>query len=487
MSNYYHGVQANKQATSVSTPVVANCGIHFCVGTAPVHTVGGAVNEPVLVYDYTEAVKALGYSDDWEKYDLCEEMYTALVLYKIAPIVLVNVLDPAKHKAGETTADFTLENGVAKLPYEALADSLEVRGYTNGDALTDKYTRGVDYELIYSDGVLKLEAIEGGSITSSTAKLNIKYNAVDPAKVTKADIIGGYNTETEKTEGFELLDSVFPKFRIVPELLLAPNFSHDSEVAAVMNAKAEKINNLFTGKAICDVDTTVATTYQKAVEWKNSKNITKVHQIVGFPMFKLGDKVFHHATQLAGCMTATDAKADLGGGSPCESASNKSLQVDGMVLADGTEVLLDLTKANYLNSQGIITGLNLMGGFVSWGNESACYPANTDITDYIYCINRMFAWVGQTLILSTWSKVDRGLKPRLLESVKDSVNLWLNGIMGEGKILGGRVEFNESENVTTDIMAGKARFHIYLTPPTPAKELEFIMEYDVSYLETLFA
>ena len=204
-------------------------------------------------------------------------------------------------------------------------------------------------------------------------------------------------------------------------------------------------------------------------------------------MFKLGDKVFHHSTQLAGCMTATDTKAELGGGSPCESASNKSLQIDGMVLADGTEVLLDLVKANYLNSQGIVTGLNLMGGFVSWGNESACYPANTDITDYFYCINRMFAWVGQTLILSTWGKVDRGLKPRLLESVVQSVNLWLNGIMGEGKILGGRVEFNESENVETDLMAGKARFHIYITPPSPAKEIDFIMEYDVNYLKTLFA
>ena len=244
MSDYYHGARASKQATSISTPVVADCGIHFCVGTAPVHTVNGKVNEPVLVYDYQEAVKAMGYSDDWKKYDLCEEMYAALVLYKIAPIVLVNVLDPAKHKAGETTEDFTLENGVAKLPYEALEDSLEVRGYGEGDTLTDKYTKGVDYEVIYSDGALKLEYIEGGSIASNSAKLNIKYNAIDPTKVTKEDIIGGYNTETEKTEGFELIDSVFPKFRIVPELLLAPNFSHDSEVAAVMNAKAEKINNL---------------------------------------------------------------------------------------------------------------------------------------------------------------------------------------------------------------------------------------------------
>ena len=43
MSNYYHGAKASKQATSVSTPVVADSSIHLIVGTAPVHTVGACI------------------------------------------------------------------------------------------------------------------------------------------------------------------------------------------------------------------------------------------------------------------------------------------------------------------------------------------------------------------------------------------------------------------------------------------------------------
>lgn len=62
-----------------------------------------------------------------------------------------------------------------------------------------------------------------------------------------------------------------------------------------------------------------------------------------------------------------------------------------------------------------------------------------------------------------------------------------NGLMAEEKILGGRVEFLEEENTTADLLAGKAKFHIYLTPPSPAKELDFVLEYDVSYLENIFA
>lgn len=90
-------------------------------------------------------------------------------------------------------------------------------------------------------------------------------------------------------------------------------------------------------------------------------------------------------------------------------------------------------------------------------------------------------------ILSMWSKVDKKLNKRLIESVTQSINIWLNGLMAEEKILGGRVEFLEEENTTTDLLTGKAKFHIYLTPPSPAKELDFVLEYDVSYLENIFA
>lgn len=485
---YFHGAKASKRGTSISTPVTADSCIHLIVGTAPAHMVNGKVNEPVYVSSYAEAVEAMGYSDDWKKYDICEEIYTSFKLYQNGPIVIINVLDPEKHLTGETdAADMKLSGGVLDLPLEALADKVIVKGYSAEDTLTDEYQRGVDYELLYTDEVLRLERIEGGAITSDNATLNIKYNAVDPSRVTKKDIIGGYDINTKKSSGFELVDFIFPKFRVIPTVFLAPNFSHDSEVAAIMAAKAESINGLFKGVAIIDVDTTEATTYTEAVEWKTKKNIVQPSELLVWPMLTLGGRVFHYSTQLAGLMAKTDANEDLGKETPCESASNKTLQIDGMVLEDGTEVLLDLTKANYLNSQGIITGLNFIGGFVSWGNETACYPSNTDVTDYFYCVSRMFQWVGNSVILSMWGKVDRGLKPRLVESVVQSLNIWLNGLTADEVILGGRIEFLEEENPVTDLMAGIAHFHIYLTPPSPAKELDFVLEYDVSYLETLFA
>ena len=70
MSNYYHGAKASKQATSVSTPVVADSSIHLIVGTAPVHTVGGKVNELYTLPIMRKRWQQWGYSDEWDKYDI---------------------------------------------------------------------------------------------------------------------------------------------------------------------------------------------------------------------------------------------------------------------------------------------------------------------------------------------------------------------------------------------------------------------------------
>ena len=36
-------------------------------------------------------------------------------------------------------------------------------------------------------------------------------------------------------------------------------------------------------------------------------------------------------------------------------------------------------------------------------------------------------------------------------------------------------------------MDGNLAFHVYVTPPPPAKDIDFILEFDPEYLQTLFA
>ncbi|MBR6321262.1 MAG: phage tail protein, partial [Lachnospiraceae bacterium] len=119
-----------------------------------------------------------------------------------------------------------------------------------------------------------------------------------------------------------------------------------------------------------------------------------------------------------------------------------------------------------------------------WGNYTACYPSNTDVKDYFIPVSRMFDWVANTLIQTFWSKLDSPMNRRLIDTILDSSNIWLNGLTGRGFLLGARAEMLEAENPLTDLMQGIIRIHIYMTPPSPAQEIDFVLEYDVNYVES---
>lgn len=488
---YYHGISTRQVATSVSTPITAASGVTFVVGTAPVHMLGADtvdgknvyknVNVPVMCNNYGEAVSALGYSDDWEKYTLCEVMYNHFKLYATTPVFFVNVLDPTKQKISAAAETYKIIDSKVVLPFDAIAETVNVQA-TGEDGKS--YKRGEDFDLLYEGDSLILEVLDGGEIAASTTELSITFDKADLSQISKTDIIGGFDVNTKKTSGFELVESVFPKYGITPDILICPKWSSDSEVAAIMATKAAAINGVFAAKAIIDVDTAAVTHYSDVTAWKKAKNISDKAQVLCYPMCKLGDRFFHLSVQMAGLIATVDTD---NGGCPAESPSNKLLKIDSAVLADGTEVLLDLTQANYLNSNGVTTALNFIGGFVLWGNETACYPANTDVKDYFLCVSRMFGWVSNSVVLSYWSKIDSKFNRRLIDSIIDSANIWLNGLTAEEKLLGGRVEFLESENPDTALMSGKAVFHIFLTPPSPAKEMEFVLEYDATYVSALLA
>ena len=275
-----HGVNASKLKTSVSTPIKVASGVHFAVGAAPVQMVGGKTNEVIMANDYEEAVRFLGYSDDWEKYPLCMEIYTAFTLYNVAPVIMVNVLDPKKHKKQVATASMEPVENQILLPLEALADTVKVEGKE----------KDTDYTVFYTDDNCAIEFL-----TDTTTAQQVSYEAVDPSMVTKSDIIGGYSVTTHKTTGLELIDDVFPKYTLAPDIIVCPNWSHDNEVAAVMSAKAENINGVFEAEALIELPSTEgdgATWYTDVPALKKRMNIFNVNQLCCWPKVKLGDRVF---------------------------------------------------------------------------------------------------------------------------------------------------------------------------------------------------
>ena len=491
---YNHGVTTQETPTSLVTPVEVSAGVSFIVGTAPINmTDPSNVNKPVMCNSYDEFVAAFGYvpakADSASglnkfEYTLSEFAQAAFSLFSVKPVIAVNVLDPTKHKKTADTTSVTLDakTGSATIAETGIILSSISLAQSSGGA----YTAGTDFIASFdSDGNLVITSLsdDDGFKCATAEALTFSADKLDPSKVTEDEIIGGVDVSGNKS-GFELVHDCFPRFRLTPGILLAPGFSHSASVAAVMATKCTSINTLFKAVCVVDVPTESVKSYTNVAEWKNTNNVVDPNQIVCWPLIAMDGTVYHLSTQAAVLMADTDAN---NGAIPYVSPSNKNLQMTATVLADGTEVTIGPDNGAYLNSQGIVTAINFIGGWKFWGSQTACYPGNTDVKDSIIPIRRMFGWVANTLIQTFWQRVDAPLNRRQIDTVLDSVNIWLNGLVSSGVLLGGYVEFRQEDNTTLDLMDGIAKFKVHLTPPSPNREIIFDLEYDPDALEALFA
>lgn len=475
---YQHGVYTREQATSMSAATNSTAGLQVVFGTAPIYQLADltGVTAPRLCSSYAEAAAALGYDTNFEAFTLNQSIKASFELFGVAPIVLVNVLDPnkAQHvtnvsKPTEQTVtggSFVISAEQEPVPY-VLRATLTVSAQTSGDPLV----AGTDYTVEYDE-----DGLATVTLTSATAKALVKvYVTYKAIKLT-----AGKTTVTAAeitTAISDKLREVYPRFGMTPGLLLAPGYSKDPNVAAVMQGACENINGVYSCECILDVDcgTSGAQTYDAVKQVKESKGLTSPHAYAYWPMAQVGN----YRLSLSAIMGALTAATDAANGDvPSLSPSNKSLPgVTGLCLEDGTEVILDQAQANVVNSAGIGTVLNL-NGFKAWGNNTCAYPSTTDPKDRWIAVRRFFTWRSNSLIQTYFERVDSPANYRMIEAIVDAENVNGNAYVAAGACAAYQCEFRSDENSTTQILDGTIKFHLTLAPYNPAECIEFTLEFD---------
>ena len=501
---FQHGVRVSEQATSLVAPVLGTAGLQVVFGTAPVNLAEdpySVTNTPVIAYSWSEAVKKLGYSPDYAKYTLCQSMYASFQLIGVAPVVFVNVLDPKKHKQKIEAQTVTVEDLEATVPLTGLLlDTVKITapapatdgGSEDGEDSSDPETvptpvlleRDADYLLSFDDDGQVLITLTAAGAGATADTLTVEGTAIDPDAVDAGDIIGVSATGGEK--GFEVLRQVYPRLGMTPGLILAPGWSHIPDVGIVMAAKTEEINGYFRCEGFIDIDSTAegCTAYDKVKVYKEMAGCTNKHIMALWPCIAVGSSWFWYSAIMGALTAYVDANND---DVPNLSPSNKLIGVTGTVLADGeTEVVLDQLQGNAVNSFGVTTAINV-NGWRTWGNRSACYPANTDPKDMWFCCRRFFSWWGNSFILTYFQKVDDPANVRLIEAIVDTENIRGGAYVAAGKCARAEMTFNMDENPVTNLIDGKLQFHQYLTPYPPAEDIHNVLEFDPYALQTALA
>lgn len=475
---YQHGVYTREQATSMSAATNSTAGLQVVFGTAPIYQLADltGVTAPRLCSSYAEAAAALGYDTNFEAFTLNQSIKASFELFGVAPIVLVNVLDPnkAQHvtnvsKPTEQTVtggSFVISAEQEPVPY-VLRATLTVSAQTSGDPLV----AGTDYTVEYDEDGLATVTLTSAT-AKALAKVYVTYKAIKltagKTAVTAAEITTAISDK---------LREVYPRFGMTPGLLLAPGYSKDPNVAAVMQGACENINGVYSCECILDVDcgASGARTYDAVKQVKENKGLTSPHAYAYWPMAQVGN----YRLSLSAIMGALTAATDAANGDvPSLSPSNKSLPgVTGLCLEDGTEVILDQAQANVVNSTGIGTVLNL-NGFKAWGNNTCAYPSTTDPKDRWIAVRRFFTWRSNSLIQTYFERVDSPANYRMIEAIVDAENVNGNAYVAAGACAAYQCEFRSDENPTTQILDGTIKFHLTLAPYNPAECIEFTLEFD---------
>lgn len=476
MEEYRHGTQAEEEGSYVAPPETGTAGLQVIFGTAPVNLTDNpeaAVNTPIVCRTMKDAKEKLGYSDDYKKYTLCQSMYACFQAFAVAPVVFVNVLDPERHKKENAEKEYAVINGQA-FPEEKgiLKKSVVVK---IGE---ETLTAGMDYLLTFDEsGKLVVTMISERSM--SAANVRITSESIAPEKVTAEDIIGGYDAESGKEYGMEVLRQVYPKTGMTAALFIAPGWSHKPEVAAVMIAKCGAINGAFMAECLLDVDTADAKKYTDVENWKKENGYSDPHAIALWPKAIMNEKQVYLSAAYGAMVAYEDAQND---DVPNISPSNVLINVEAAVVEDGTEIFMDRQQANVLNGAGIVT-LLYEAGWRAWGNNTSAYPETKELKDRWINCRRIFSWVANGLITTYHEKVDRPANYRLIENICDSENIRLNSYVSAGKLAGGRIEYNEEENSVENVLNGQVIFHVYIAAYTPAEDILFILKFDPEMLK----
>jgi len=486
------GIFISEDDTPIVPPVRVNASLPVAFVTAPIHLSEdpyNITNKPQLLHTNGQARRAFGFSmrpDIWDNYTAPQVIFSQFNLFGVAPLIMINVLDPDIHSVDETGAEVTLSRFSGVLQVDGvLIDTVEVDGFEEDTHYTLAFNR---------DGLVVINAKPGvtGGITE-TQTITVSYTRLAPEMVDEYDILGGVDINTDKNLGLEIIDDIYSLFRMVPGQILAPKWSGNPVVAAVMETKGNNINGHFRCITLNDMPTMISNgggdliphRYQNIPAWKNINNYVSTRQINLYPMLRLGNQKYYYSSQMAGLIGRTDFD---NGDVPYESPSNNNLRINGLCYENGDEIILNNLKATFLANNGITAAVNFTNGWVAWGNRTGAFPGTTDVKDVFIPIRRMFDWIGNTLVLTHFVRVDAPISRRLRDTIIDSGNIWLNGLAARGFILGGRIEpLQEEDNPLTDLLDGILRFRVRVSPPPPFEQGEFILQYDPDYLLTLFS
>lgn len=477
MSDYKHGIYGETgsasnvvDTTQVTTPVY--------IGTLPIHRISEQAIKSVkhyytdkalmlLISSIKDAKKLNIISDDWGAYSLCEAIDVHFKRESsIAPILLIAPIKntgEAPSISAENLNITLIKNGTSYIGYvnnprASIEDmAITVSGTTSETIIEDG---DVTYE--YDGDRIKIVISKEG-VSLDSALVSVSFNEVSSAQMSTSDF----------TECLDIIDRIEGVTNRIPNILCAPRYSDLPEYHDLMVQKAiDKVDGKW--NIVLAVDIENSDTNESALAWKNTNSYNNLLEKVFFRKLGYNGKIYHMSVVWTALAQALDAQND---NIPCESASNKPVFADSICDDDGKAIYISEQEANELNKKGITTAIATKGQIRLWGSHMGNYDfdklSDIAVEDRFDVAVRMNAYMNNYLQYHYLDEVDSTINRKDIDSIINSVQMWLDSLVNESKLLYATVEFDAD----SDIANGDIVFNIHVTYPFVAKSVTFKVIY----------
>lgn len=391
-------------------------------------------------------------------------------------VLVVNVFDKATHTQAVTAETLTITQGRAKTANPPVPNLAADFTLTNNAGNTT-YTYGTHYTVddFGNIRVLDFTAIPEGSQPKAT------YRRLNRAAVT-ASHINGAITNGVRT-GAKLFELAFNTFGVKPKLLIAPWFSHIVAVRNNLVAMADRYRGIALIDAGDDSWTPADAIADRGVAGEEF-NTASTRAYLLYPSIKAyspytdADENRPASPYVAGLIGKVDA--DLG---YWYSPSNKAIPgITGVARTIEWDGSSANTEANLLNEAGITTVVSGFGtGLRLWGNRSAGHPTVTTPDQFI-SVRRVGDALYDALELTLIQFIDRPITRATIASIRETVNAFINTLIGRGALVDGECLYLDTDNPPTQLAQGQLKFRINYMPPTPAERITLEAFIDINML-----
>jgi phage tail sheath protein FI len=465
-ASFLHGVETIERDHGPRPVQTVRSGVIALIGTAPT----GPVNDTTLVLSDLDAAQ---FGRDLLGFTIPAAL-DGILDQGVATVIVVNVLDPDRHKSDVADKAYVFADDAIRLPPM-------VSGAILKNVAGDKtYVKNTDYKLDPTTG--EVRRIAGGALAAG-ATVKASFSHLDPSKVTQADLIGGVD-EADRRTGLQALKDTYNEYGFFAKLIVIPGYSSLQSVATAMVSMADALG------AIAKIDLPAGCTRDQAIAargpdgaFRLQTSSQRAEYCYPYVQVSGSDPATYRPLSIysAGAQAAKDYDRGF-----WWSASNT--EIKGII---GTERKLSAriddsqSDVNLLNAAGITTVFNSFGtGLRLWGNRSAAWPSETGLTQFV-CVRRTADMINESIRYFSLQFMDRPLTNAVIDALVESVNGYLRSLIGRGALLGGKCFYDVARNPRTQLAAGQLVISYKYTPPPPLERLTFEAEVTDEFLLTL--